>query len=107
MESDGDFDCPKGLTCETVEDKSSMPPLKEQAKNFMNEMINVGGKFIRRGAIKVSDEILKERQAICNKCPFQNEKGKCEKCGCPNGVKTHLAAVKCADKENPRWLNTI
>lgn len=49
-------------------------------------------------------ELIKERMDICKACPhYFKATTTCKKCGCFMKVKTALANVECADKENVRW----
>jgi hypothetical protein len=99
-----DFDCPVGITCETAVDNRP-PPITQQAKNAASSLIKVGNQYVKKGKIKVNEEVKAERLAICAKCPF-NREGQCTACGCTVEKKTRFAAMECPDNP-PRWKSTI
>ena len=47
---------------------------------------------------KADPDLMKERLAICNECPWLNKSFvKCRKCGCFMKLKTTLMSAKCPE----------
>ena len=54
----------------------------------------------------VSDEVYKDRIAICKSCnKYLSLLGNCKICGCFMKVKARLASMECADKPK-KWQKT-
>jgi hypothetical protein len=81
------------------------PSLPRQARNLAAAATRAIGAALAGRPIRVPEDVLKEREAICAAC-LENLSGRCRKCGC--GVraqlirKTHLATERCP-LDPPKW----
>lgn len=72
-----------------------MPGFVSQAAGF----ISTAAKHIAGGAVKASDEIVKHRLSICEKCPLLQSSRKCKACGCPVDRKVQWEVSECPKKK--------
>jgi hypothetical protein len=74
-----------------IKEEPSLPSTTQMAKNF----IQSAAKHIQNGMKNVSEDIQKQRLAICAECPFIIENSRCGKCGCYLETKTKWESSSC------------
>lgn len=83
------------------QEKLSPPSMREMAKNLFSTVKEAIGHAYEGKGVTVSDELYKERLAICKVCPaFRAEDARCMDCGCFMKAK---AAFKVASCPQHKW----
>lgn len=84
------------LVVQLTPQKSSPPSFTQMARSAAKSATS----WVKQGVPIASEELLKERQAICKSCEFWDSKafkgtGRCMKCGCSTWAKLRMATEKC------------
>jgi len=93
-----DFDCPYGITAESVKEVLSLPPLTKMAGNLAREAFHAARALAGGSELCVPDSVMDERLDLCRACDYFREEGnRCThtKCGCFLKIKTHYAPMRC------------
>lgn len=77
---------------EPLELNKELPPLPEQASNFISSM----AKAVMDGFKVVTEEEYNKRLEICKGCPFYKY-SRCTKCGCFMNFKSKLNSGSCPE----------
>jgi hypothetical protein len=85
--------------------KADLPPVTRQITNAGKAIGRALGAVLTRQVLRVPDDVLTQRQAICGDCS-ENLDGRCAQCGCrvigKLLTKTLLAPEKCP-LNPPKW----
>lgn len=73
---------------------NQFPPIPQQIANAAAATARVGWAVLKNEQVKVSQDVLAQRRAICSTCNHWVN-GRCELCGCYTKLKLRLATEKC------------
>lgn len=92
--------------------ENEYPSLPEQGKNLAKFTFEILKRAIANGSASliVSEEIQKERLAICRECPkYDDMQHRCKMCGCHLGGKVKFALDSCPlgkwSESDEAWIN--
>jgi hypothetical protein len=89
-----DFECPFGITEDTLPPESQLPSMLERANTLTKAVAGVVADMASGENPVVPEDSQAYRMGICNKCGFADN-GVCRKCGCYLETKTKLRRGGC------------